>query len=183
LDGEPELARAFVAREAWAHEAAYRLHGRVLYAAALGVLRDPQDAQDCVHDVLLRLWRNSSAFRSERGSLRAFLAVCVRNEALSRLRKSHNRDRIERSLRVPDTFDDVASGVAQEESIGRALAALTESQRQTVLLSYFGHLTHEEIAGELGEPVGTVKSRLSAALRRLRQALGPLQETTDVQLG
>ena len=58
---ELELARAFVNREAWAYEAAYREHGSVLYAAALQVLRDSHDAQDCVHDVFLRLWRRGDA--------------------------------------------------------------------------------------------------------------------------
>lgn len=183
MDADAELARAFVARQAWAHEAAYRVHGRVLQAAAYGVLRDPQDAQDCVQDVLLRLWRDASAYRLERGSLRAFLAVCVRNEALSRLRKSHNRERIERTLQPPAAIEDIAGGVAREDSIGRALATLSEEQRRTVTLSYFGHLTHQEIASRLGEPVGTVKSRLSAALRRLRAQLAPPQETNDVRPG
>jgi RNA polymerase sigma-70 factor, ECF subfamily len=183
LDADAELARAFVARQEWAHEAAYRVHGRVLYAAAYSVLRDANEAQDCVQDVLLRLWRDASVYRVERGSLRAFLAVCVRNEALSRLRKSLNRERIERTLQPPDDVEDIASGVAREDSIGRALAALNEEQRRAVALSYFGHLTHQEIAGRLGEPVGTVKSRLSAALRRLRAELGPQQETNDVRPG
>jgi RNA polymerase sigma-70 factor, ECF subfamily len=183
LDADAELARAFVARQAWAHDAAYRVHGRVLYAAAYGVLRDANEAQDCVQDVLLRLWRDASAYRIERGSLRAFLAVCVRNEALSRLRKSHNRERIERTLQPPGDVEDIAGGVAREDSIGRALAALSAEQRRAVELSYFGHLTHQEIAGKLGEPVGTVKSRLSAALRRLRAELRPQQERNDVRPG
>jgi RNA polymerase sigma-70 factor, ECF subfamily len=183
LDADAELARAFVARQAWAHEAAYRVHGRVLYAAAYGVLRDANEAQDCVQDVLLRLWRDASAYRIERGSLRAFLAVCVRNEALSRLRKSQNRERIERTLQPPGAVEDIASGVARDDSIGRALATLSEEQRRAIALSYFGHLTLREIAAKLGEPIGTVKSRLSAALRRLRAEMGPQQETNDVRPG
>jgi RNA polymerase sigma-70 factor (ECF subfamily) len=166
---ELEIARAFVAQEAWAYEAAYRIHGGVLHAAALQVLRHDQDAQDCVHDVLLRLWRRGDAFRPARGSLRAFLAICVRNEALSRLRKAHNRERIEQSTEpVPDRAD-IAGGVVERESVRRALNELTEKQRQTIALAYFDRITLDEIAGRLGEPVGTVKSRLSTSLRRLRQ--------------
>jgi RNA polymerase sigma-70 factor (ECF subfamily) len=170
--GEDGLARAFVNREAWAYDAAYRDHGRVAYAAALQVLRDPQEAQDCVHDVLLRLWSRRGDYRPERGSLRAFLAVCVRNEALSRLRKSRNRERIVRGSQSPESIVDVGAGVADRETIRTALGVLAEKQRQTIELAYFEHLTLDEIARRVEEPLGTIKSRLSAALRKLREALG-----------
>ena len=62
-DEELVLARAFVDRKAWAYETAYRLHGNVLYSAALQVLHDANDAADCVHDVLLRLWRRGDHFQ------------------------------------------------------------------------------------------------------------------------
>jgi RNA polymerase sigma-70 factor, ECF subfamily len=170
---ELELARAFVKREAWAYEAAYREHGRSLYAAALQVLRDPQEAQDCVHDVLMRLWRRRGDYRVERGSLRAFLTVCARNEALSRLRKARNRERIAAEAASPGGEADVGDAVADRETVRRALDGLAEKQRETVRLAYFGHLTLDEIARRLDEPLGTIKSRLSAALRKLRETLAP----------
>ncbi len=157
------------------------MYQRELYVVAFGVLRIAQDAQDCVHDVMLRLWQGGDAFRVERGSLRAFLAVCVRNEALSRARKSRNRDRIARSVREPAGQDDVGEAVTARESVRAALAGLTESQRRAIDLAYYAGLTHEQIAGELGEPVGTIKSRLSAALRRLRGDF-VRQETTHAEL-
>jgi RNA polymerase sigma-70 factor (ECF subfamily) len=170
---EPALARAFVKREAWAYETAYRLHGSVLYSAALQVLHDANDAADCVHDVLLRLWRRGDAYRAERGSLRAFLAVCVRNEALSRSRKTRHRDRVLRSLDRPSDAGDISTGVVDRESVRRALQTLTEKQRETIELAYMRHMTHEEIARELAEPAGTIKSRLSSGLRKLRQVFAP----------
>ena len=169
MDDDAELARAFVAREAWAYEAAYRMHGKVLYAAALGVLRDAQDAQDCVHDVLVRLWQRGNDFMRERGSLRAFLAVCVRNEALSRLRVARNRERIAASIPEPSDEPDVGEQVVQRVAIRGALETLDPKQRTIIELAYYTHLTHEQIAAKLKEPVGTVKSRLSAALRKLRE--------------
>ena len=165
-------------REEWAYEAAYRLHGRVLHAAALQVLRDSNDAADCVHDVLLRLWRRGDAYRLERGALRAFLAVCVRNEALSRSYKMRNRDRIVQGLDRPSDTRDIAAGVVDRESISRALQVLTEKQRETIELAYMRHMTHEEIARALGEPTGTIKSRLSSSLRKLREVFAP-GETLD----
>lgn len=169
MDEELEVARGFAAQESWAYEAAYRAHGRVLYGAAHNLLRSADEAEDCVHDVLLRLWRRDG-FAVERGSLRAFLAVSVRNEALSRLRKRANRERIDRSAQAPQADEpDVGEGVAERESIKSALGALTDKQRECIVLAYYEHLTHEQIAARLGEPVGTVKSRLSSALRGLRE--------------
>jgi RNA polymerase sigma-70 factor (ECF subfamily) len=170
VDEDRELARAFAEHQAWAYEAAYRIHGRLLYATALDVSRNAQDAQDCVHDVFVRLWRRSDAFWTARGSLRAFLAVCVRNEALTRARNARNRERIAQSHGAPPADADIAAGVVRRESVRLALQRLPEKQRQTVALAYFGHLTHEEIASQLGEPIGTVKSRLASALRRLRES-------------
>lgn len=170
MDEERELARAFAAREAWAYDGAYRVHARVLYAAAFGILLDAQEAQDCVHDVMLRLWQRGSGYRAERGALRAFLAVSVRNEALSRLRKSRNRARIAARAAEPIREEaDIGERVVQRESVKRAIETLDEKQRRSIELAYFDHLTHDEIAGALGEPIGTIKSRISSALRKLRE--------------
>lgn len=169
MDEDPELRRAFAAREAWAYEAAYRIYRRTLHAAARSALRRHADAADCVHDVMLRLWRRGDAYREERGSLRAFLAVSVRNEALARTRNEGNRERIAVAAGDASAERDVGETVVQRESVRAALAGLSEKQRRSIELAYYGGLTHEQIARELGEPVGTVKSRLSASLRRLRE--------------
>lgn len=165
-----ELALAFSRGEAWAYEAVYRIHGDALLAAARSVLHDASDAQDCVHDVMVRLWKRRNVFTPERGSLRAFLAVCARNEALTRARNAGTRDRIlTRSLVPPAPSPDHGADVAERVSVGRALDALTDKQRETIEMAYYQCLTHPEIAERTGEPVGTVKSRLSGALRRLRE--------------
>ena len=94
-------------REAWAYDAAYREHGRTVYAAALQVLHDPQEAQDCVHDVLssVEAWQ-----RLPLGTRIAppFLTVCVRNQALSRSRKARNRERIVEGVRPATDVADSA---------------------------------------------------------------------------
>lgn len=169
MDEDPELRRAFAAREAWAYEAAYRIYARTLHAAARSGLRPGSDASDCVHDVMLRLWRRGDAYREERGSLRAFLAVCVRNEALARTRNEGNRERIAEEANEDSAEPDVGDAIARRETVRAALSELSEKQRRSIELAYYGGLTHEQIARELGEPVGTVKSRLSASLRRLRE--------------
>jgi RNA polymerase sigma-70 factor (ECF subfamily) len=167
------LARAFVNREGWAFDAVYRQHGSLLYSAALQVLRDPHEAADCVQDVLLRLWRRGDAYSIQRGALRAFLAVCVRNEALTRWRKARNRERIAQTIDVSVDAADIAPGIVDRESIRHALEVLTPKQRETIELAYMQQMTHEEIASCLGEPAGTIKSRLSSALRKLRETFLP----------
>jgi RNA polymerase sigma-70 factor (ECF subfamily) len=166
---ERALEDGFVAREAWAFEAAYVTYRRLLYGSAYSVLHDASDAEDCVHDVLARLWQRGHAYTSARGSLHAFLSVCVRNEALSRRRRSANRLRIEREKLDTTAFERPADdAVLNRVDIAQSLQSLTEPQQQAIRLAYFEGLTHEQIAARLGEPVGTVKSRLSNALRTLR---------------
>lgn len=166
------LQSAFAAREPWAFEAAYEAYRRRLYGAAYAVLRDAGSAEDCVHDVLARLWRRGHAYTPARGSLEAFLVVCVRNEALARLRRSHPHE-----LAVDDDFEIPAATAAPEDDaaqridMARLLAHLNEPQQRVIRMAYYDGLTHEQIAKRIEEPVGTVKSRLSNALRALRALL------------
>jgi RNA polymerase sigma-70 factor, ECF subfamily len=166
------LEAGFVAHEAWAFEAAYTMHRRLLYGAAYSVLHDASDAEDCVHDVLVRLWQKANAYTAARGSLPAFLCVCVRNEALSRQRQARNRARIER-----DTLENVIVEPAGDDQvlrrmhIAQSLQSLSDPQREAIRLAYYDGLTHEQIARRLDQPVGTIKSRLSNALRVLRGIL------------
>lgn len=165
---ESPLELGFVRKEAWAFEAAYQEYKALLFSAALHVLGDREEAEDCVHDVLVHLWRQGHAYRSGRGSLRAFLAVCVRNEALSRRRKQLNRARIEREnvrAAIAPAPDD---RIADRDRIARALEPLGEKAREAILLAYDEGLPYQEIALRLKEPVGTIKSRLSNAMRALR---------------
>lgn len=167
-----QVERAFQQREAWAFEEAYAMHRRLLYSAAYGVLHDRDDAEDCVHDVLLRLWKRGHSYTTARGSLQSFLAVCVRNEALSRRRKAQNRKRIDQENLVSEASEATFENeLAQREWLGAAMHLLSEDQRKAIALAYFEGLTHVEIASRLQQPLGTIKSRLSTSLRLLRGEL------------
>jgi len=171
------IEAAFVAREPWAFEAAYEAYRRQLYGAAFAVLRDGRDAEDCVHDVLMRLWRHGHAYTPARGSLHAFLIVCVRNDALSRRRRDVNRERIAREhLRAVQHVPAHDERATARIDMERMLSHLNDAQQQAVRLAYYEGFTHEQIAQRLGEPLGTVKSRLSNALRLLRTLLGSENE-------
>jgi RNA polymerase sigma-70 factor (ECF subfamily) len=174
----PDIELGFVRREAWAFEAAYEAYRRHLYGAAYGVLHDARDAEDCVHDVILRLWKHGHAYTQARGSLHAFLVVCVRNEALSRRRRTANRERIARErLHVVENAPPADEPTVDHVDITRAIERLSEPQQRAVRLAYYDGLTYEQIAQRTNEPVGTIKSRLSNALRAMRATLAQGERT------
>jgi RNA polymerase sigma-70 factor (ECF subfamily) len=126
-----------------------------------------------VHDALVRIWKNPHAYAVDRGSVRAFLVVCVRNDAVSRTRSAARREKLaERAGRESDGIEELhVPDFIEEQRLRSALAQLPEEQRTAVVLAYFGGKTHVEIARALDEPLGTVKSRIALGLRKLGAAL------------
>ena len=162
----------FQARRGPALAAVYRLYWRTLYAAAHAVLHDREDAEDCVHDALLRVWRARDSYRPERGSLRAFLASCVRNEALTTLRGAGRRtERERRVLRLEPAPGDESAAALDALRVRAALARLPVEQRATIEYAYFANLSQAEIAARMDVPLGTVKGRVALAMRKLKAEL------------
>jgi RNA polymerase sigma-70 factor (ECF subfamily) len=171
---DDELAANFVARRPEALEEAYRAHAAVLYSVARHVLGSDADAQDCVHDALLRVWSRPDSYRPERGSLRSFLSVCVRNEAIGRKRDAARHFQIEQRLAIEEPeqlYEQEIADPIDRARLHGALASLPVEQRQALELGYFHHLSHAQIAEKLGVPLGTIKSRLAMGLRKLQSAL------------
>lgn len=164
------LERAFARREASAYETAYARFGERLYATALRILRSHPWAQDCVQEVLMRLWQRGSAYTPDRGSLEAFLVVCVRNDALTRLRDATRQNELQRKM-IPEEEYIEESDPIESRRIACAVNELTPLQKQTIEYAYFRSMTLVETAAAMGKPLGTVKSHLSAALRTLRKTL------------
>ncbi|MGC1380640.1 MAG: sigma-70 family RNA polymerase sigma factor [Candidatus Baltobacteraceae bacterium] len=171
-DDEP-LAGAFAAHERWAFAEAYRRYASLLYSTAFNVLGNADEAHDCVHDAIARLWRSPGAYASDRGALRSFLTVCVRNAAISRRRSQGRRLHLEKRLASFPTEDAelTIEDPIDRDRVRRALSELPPEQRAALELAYYDGKTHTEIAAELGEPLGTVKSRIALGLRKLGAAL------------
>ncbi len=170
------LAADFASRKPEGLARAYGRYAGLLVSSARHVLGDAGGAEDCVHDALLRVWQKADSYRPERGSLGAFLLSCVRNEALSRLRKSGRRiERERRAWRLePPGADSIAPADPFDAiRVRAALARLPAEQRETLESAYFDNLSHSEIALRLGVPLGTVKGRVALAMRKLRAELGP----------
>ncbi|MEO7202252.1 MAG: sigma-70 family RNA polymerase sigma factor [Candidatus Tumulicola sp.] len=174
LEGDEALAAAFAAHEGWAFSEAYRRYAALLYSTAFRVLGDAEDAQDCIADTVARLWRSRGAYSTTRGNLRSFLVVCVRNEALSRRRRETRAVRlVERLGSLPVEHDELRiSDTIERDRVRGALLALPESQRLALELAFYQEKTHTEIAAELHEPLGTIKSRIKLGLRKVGSTLG-----------
>jgi RNA polymerase sigma-70 factor (ECF subfamily) len=157
----------------------YERYADVCFSVALHVLRSPDDAEDCMHDVFVRVWQRRDAYRPERGSLRSFLIACGRNDALARLRAAARHRAIEeREAELQRPLELEIADHVEAARVRRSLSALPDDQRRALELAYFAGLTHREIAAALGEPLGTIKSRLALALRRLARELGEPQGAT-----
>lgn len=171
--GEEALAAAFAAHEGRAFGEAYRRYAALLYSAAFNVLRNTDEAKDCVADAMARLWRTPHAYSRARGNLRSFLVVCVRNEAISRRRRTARQARAQERIAgfAAETEDAPMEDPIERDRVRRALRALPPEQRTALALAYYEGKTQSEIAAELQEPLGTIKSRIKLGLRKLASAL------------
>jgi RNA polymerase sigma-70 factor (ECF subfamily) len=162
-------------REAFAQ--LYDRYASLVFTFATRLLRVRSDAEDLLQEVFLQVWRQAQSYNQDRGSPEAWLITITRSRAIDKLRSLRRRD----GSAVPsqDTArieegGTVAGGAAAAEAkltVHGALSRLSEAQRVVLELAYFEGLTQSEIAARLGEPLGTVKTRLRAGLGRLREFL------------
>jgi RNA polymerase sigma-70 factor (ECF subfamily) len=166
----------------------YDRYGKMVYALALAIVREPADAEEVVVDAFGQAWRQAGSFDATRGSVGAWLATIARSRALDTLRargrrvRAHERAALlsDEGLAAPITAaGDPAHSVERTEArrlVSQALAALPGPQRAAIELAYFEGLSQSEIAERLAEPLGTVKTRIRSGMEKLRGLLGPLVE-------
>ena len=160
----------------------YARHSGAVYSLALRILRDPGAAEEVAQDAFLSVWRRAGTYRGDRGSAISWLLSITHHRAIDEIRRRTRRARhasyrdIE-TADVPagDATDPVRLAAARRDRdlIDEALSGLRPERRAVVELAYFGGLTHTEIAGRLGVPLGTVKTRMRLAMRDLRDAIDP----------
>jgi RNA polymerase sigma-70 factor (ECF subfamily) len=179
-DEDAALVLAVAGGDRAALAALYDRYASAMLGLGVRILRNRREAEDVAHDVFLEVWRRAHSYDPARASVRAWLFLMMRCRALDR-RKSAAFS-LSTSLDAPGMdvpgIESPAPGGAEaslavdQRRAVEALARLPESQRDVVVLGYFEGLSSSEIAGELGVPIGTVKSRVAAALRALREAMG-----------
>jgi RNA polymerase sigma-70 factor, ECF subfamily len=142
------------------------------------VVRNPSQSEEVTQEVFVELWRTASRFDPARGSARSWIMTCAHRRAVDRVRASESaarRDDLAGRREQGRPYDEVVEQVEaslEREHVRRGLDALTELQREAVVLAYYGGYTHREISELLGVPSGTVKTRLRDGLIRLRDHLG-----------
>jgi RNA polymerase sigma factor (sigma-70 family) len=169
-----QLVEAFAARKPSGLEQVYALWSRLFFSVARHVISDSARAEDCVHDALVRVWRSPNRFTGNREMLKAYLITCVRNESLAMVRREGRRDARELKaarLSPVTSVDPPVVDPVETQLLQAALGRLPEEQRAALTLAYYGNKTHVEIAQELNVPLGTIKSRISMAMRKLQTDL------------
>jgi RNA polymerase sigma-70 factor (ECF subfamily) len=140
------------------------------------ILERREDAEEVLLDVYMKAWKNAGGYTEKRGSVQAWLVIMARNSAIDRMRQRRAEprtagfdDAIAIGIEAAGDSPETQTAVAQRRRRVRDLLnELPAEQRQAVLLAFFGGYTHAELAGKLGEPLGTIKSRIRMGLLRLR---------------
>ena len=153
----------------------YDRYGRPAYGLALRVLRDDALAEDAVQDAFLALWRTAARFVPERGKASTWIFTLVHRRAVDLVRREERRraDTIEQAPEQGGgSVEEEALLRFQRERVQNALKKLPDQQREAIELAYYGGFTQSELAERLGQPLGTIKSRMFMGLARLRELLG-----------
>jgi RNA polymerase sigma-70 factor (ECF subfamily) len=159
----------------------YDRYARVVYGLALRMLRSAELAEEVVQETFWRVWRRSETFQPERGQVSSWVLGIAHNLALDELRRQRARPNpvydqedqpVLRDLE-DQRVDVVGEALDQEQRqiITAALAQIPEEQREAIELAYFGGLSQSEIAAQLDNPLGTVKTRIRLGLQKLRDIL------------
>jgi RNA polymerase sigma factor (sigma-70 family) len=192
ISGRPEagrsdlqLAEALVGGDADALSEVYDRFHRAVHAVAFRVTTDRTHAEDVVQEVFVALWKRPDAYDPSRGSLGTWLMSTAHHKAVDLVRREESlrrrRDLVAvdvqqefREEHLAEPVEDKATERWQAERVRKALSDLPEAQRQAMVMAYFGGYTQREVAAIMGVPLGTVKTRMLAAMRKLRDVLAPI---------
>jgi RNA polymerase sigma-70 factor (ECF subfamily) len=172
-----DLLHAISRGDEQALAAIYDRYRLILFGLILRILHDRQEAEDVLQEAFLQVWRRAADFDESRGRVFTWLVTIARSRALDRLRVLGSRARLADEVvahSVGDYAGDAADDALKSEQgtiVRQALVELPEEQRRALFLAYFEGLTQTEISARLGEPLGTVKTRMRSGLMKLRELL------------
>jgi RNA polymerase sigma-70 factor (ECF subfamily) len=175
----PEQLMVDVAKgDEGAFEKLYDVIAAPVFGVVRRVVRDVAQSEEVTQEVLVELWRTATRYTPEKGSALNWAMTLAHRRAVDRVRSAQARTDREQRVAAGSTqrdFDVVSEQVAvrlEREQVRRCLTALTELQRESVMLAYYGGRTYPEVAELLGAPLSTIKTRLRDGLIRLRDCLG-----------
>ena len=157
----------------------YDATSKVVFSLALRIVHERDNAEDVVIEVYNQVWRQVKTYDRQRGTPLAWLLTLTRSRAIDLLRtrqRVQKEDPLEYAQHVSADLpspEEQSEAAERQSAVQRALASLTKEQRQLIELAYFSDLSHSEIASRLGQPLGTVKTRIRLGMLRLREQLVP----------
>jgi RNA polymerase sigma-70 factor (ECF subfamily) len=162
--------------DAGAFDVLYDQIAEEVFGIVRRVVRDPAQSEEVTQEVMLEVWRSAGKFDAGRGSASSWILMLAHRRAVDRVRSAQRESERERRTAAADIpYDEVAEAVEaslDRERVRRCLGSLTELQRESVNLAYYGGYTYAQVASLLGVPSGTIKTRMRDALIRLRDCLG-----------
>ena len=162
----------------------YERYGKLVYSIAYYSVGDVETAEEITQDVFLNACNNAHTYRIEKAKVSSWLASIARHRAIDELRRRNVRpekDQIDwpadigmellQGIPVAESTEQAAEANLDRESLLQMIAALPPDQRQALALAFFNGLSHNEISDYLGEPLGTIKSRVRLAMQKLRKRM------------
>jgi RNA polymerase sigma factor (sigma-70 family) len=178
-DADRACLMRIAAGELHALDELYERYKTMAYSIAYRITNDATLAEDVVQDAFLGAWRNAERYVAGKGSVKTWLLSIVHHRAIDAIRRRKPTTELPDvelvpppQFQVPDVWAEVAADLDAEE-VRRALATLSDVQREAIELAYFGGLTQQEVAERTGTPLGTVKSRMRLGLLAMRRVLTP----------
>jgi len=176
---QAQLLLRVAAQDAQALAELYDLTAKPLFSLALHILGDVCEAEEVIQDVFVQIWKNAASFNPLLGTAFHWALSITRHRAIDHLRVRQRRARLVENLEA-DTAANANAGAAADEDAVEAeesaamravLDGLPPEQRQVIELAFFRGLTHQQIAENLNEPLGTIKARIRRGLLKLRENL------------
>jgi RNA polymerase sigma-70 factor, ECF subfamily len=181
---DQEMIARIGRRDQSAFSALYDRLSGPLYSLTVKMLGDPAEAQDALQEVFLQIWSRARTYDPDKSSVFSWAVLLTRSRAIDRLRARDRRLRVvvgstadeaepaeATNASTLETAADTADKNDEAAHVRSLLSNLPSEQRQAIDLAFFGHLTHHEIAAQLGQPLGTVKARIRRGLLKLREQL------------
>lgn len=171
------LIRAIAAGDQLALRALYERTHRLVYTLSLRITNSRETAEELTLDVFHDVWRRASHYDAAGGSVLGWIMNQARSRAIDKLRFEQRKKRVDPHAGAPltatsaDDSDDALDLRQQGERLREVLTVLTPDERQVIEIAFFSELSHAEVATQLNQPLGTVKTRIRSALAKLRQAL------------
>jgi RNA polymerase sigma-70 factor (ECF subfamily) len=171
------LVQSIAAGDQLALHALYERTHRVVFTLIVRITGNRETAEEVTLDVFYDLWRRASGYDEGNGTVLGWVMNQARSRAIDRLRFEQRKKRVDPQAgdpalaAEPGEFQDILELKEQSHALRSALAVLSPDEREVIEAAFFSELTHAEVAVRLNQPLGTVKTRIRSALKKLRQAL------------